>query len=373
MAARILIVSPIPSHPQDQGNSARIYTLARALQAAGFIVHFLYCQNEGLTDAQRQAMTECWDHFHTIPPSWRDTSPTGEGTYLLDDWDEPAVHDLARALHRKWRFAAVLANYVWFSGVLDAFGPGVIKVLDTHDVFGDRHLRFLQAGLTPEWFWTTQAEEARGLARADIVLAIQEEEAAQLRALGHADVRVIGHLIGRRVRHARAVEVPTIGYLASGNPLNVNSFEVLQDSLAASGGSHRHARFVLAGAICDKLRRPAAPFEAMGRVDHVDLFYDSVDVVVNPMTTGTGLKIKSVEAVFEGLPLIATETAMTGLPAAHPLHRLAGADEVARVLLAGGLRLAEREELAQASAACATAYAASVRHSLDGLVRSLAG
>jgi anthranilate/para-aminobenzoate synthase component II len=40
---RILIVSPIPSHPQDQGNSVRIFTLGRLLQSAGAEVHMLGC------------------------------------------------------------------------------------------------------------------------------------------------------------------------------------------------------------------------------------------------------------------------------------------------------------------------------------------
>ena len=44
---RVLIVSPIPSHPQEQGNSARIFALGKLLQSAGFIVHFLYYTLEG--------------------------------------------------------------------------------------------------------------------------------------------------------------------------------------------------------------------------------------------------------------------------------------------------------------------------------------
>jgi hypothetical protein len=47
MGARVLLVSPIPTHPQNQGNSMRI--IGRMLQAAGITVHFLYYQLEGLT------------------------------------------------------------------------------------------------------------------------------------------------------------------------------------------------------------------------------------------------------------------------------------------------------------------------------------
>ena len=76
--------------------------------------------------------------------------PAVGDTHRLDDWWEPSVGDVAVQLHRRWRFRAVIANYVWFSSVLDAFDGDVLKVLDTHDVFGGRAERFREAGLKPE-------------------------------------------------------------------------------------------------------------------------------------------------------------------------------------------------------------------------------
>jgi hypothetical protein len=371
MAAHILIVSPIPSHPQDQGNSARIYALGRLLQSAGLIVHFLYSQLEGLTPEQQWAMEESWDYFHSIPHSGRSMAATGPGYFRLDDWWQPEVAALAQSLHRRWRFRAVIANYVWFSAVLDAFGDDVLKVLDTHDVFGGRDQRFRDIGLEPEWFYTTEAEEARGLARADIVLAIQDDEAAQFRALGHSDVRVLGHMVGQRRRMPRPLDgrPVSIGYLASGNPLNVESFVRLRRALPSAPPPG--LRFVVAGALCHRLS-DLGPFEALGRIDHVDGFYDQVDLVVNPMTAGTGLKIKSVEAVFEGLPLIATRAAMVGLPVLHPWHELETGEDVANCLLQERLDAAALQSLTTASIACAEAYARTVRAEVVQLVESIA-
>jgi len=369
MPTRVLLASPIPTHPQDQGNSARIHSLGRMLQSAGIIVHFLYYQMEGLTLAQRAEMEACWDHFHPVPCPARVMEATGDGHYRLDDWWDPTVASVAQQLHRRWHFSAVIANYVWFSGILAAFGSDVLKILDTHDVFGARADRFREAGLEPEWFYTTSGEEARGLARADVVLAIQDEEAAYFRALGHRDVRVIGHILPLRRRLPRPPhggEI-TAGYLASGNPINVNSFDQLRRCLGTSGA--RRMKFIVAGSICGKLADRPEPFEAIGRLDHVDEFYDAVDLVLNPMTFGTGLKIKSVEALFQGLPLVATDVAMVGLPARHPYHRFASVED----LVAGLDRIGEGDlaELAQASRACGAEYAAGVRASLRDLVASI--
>ncbi|HUZ74932.1 MAG TPA: glycosyltransferase [Stellaceae bacterium] len=367
---RVLIASPIPSHPQDQGNSARIHALGRILQSAGIIVHFLYYAMEGLTPGQRAAMEACWDHFHAVPCAPRATAPGANGVYRLDDWWDPAVAAAARELHRRWRFGAVIANYVWFSAVLDAFGSDVVKVLDTHDVFGGRADRFRAAGLEPEWFYTTPAEEARGLARADIVLAIQDEEAGHFRGLGHGDVRLVGHLppFAKRSPRPVAASVITAGYLASGNPINVSSFERLRHRLASGGAPGM--KLMVAGAICDKLPVRPEPFAALGRVDDVASFYDAVDLVINPMTFGTGLKIKSVEAVFQGLPLVATAAAMTGLPARHPYHRFASVEALADRLAAFGTD--DLADLAQASWECRAEYSAGVRAAFRELIAAIA-
>jgi hypothetical protein len=368
---RILIVSPIPSHPQDQGNSVRIFTLGRLLQSAGAEVHMLYHPLEGLTPAQQAAMTRDWDGLHIVPVARMNLAPRAEGHHFLDDWYEPQVSTVAADLHARLGFAAVIANYVWFSAVLDALPATLLKVLDTHDVFGGRDQRFRAAGLEPEWFWTTAVEEARGLARADIVLAIQAEEAAQFRALGHGDVRVLGHLHPWRRRRVHDAAHPAIGYLASANPINRSSFLALRDAVVAQGGVPG-ARLLLAGPLCDRLDGQTAPFAPLGRIEQLDRFYDQVDVVVNPMSFGTGLKIKSVEALFEGAPLAATSAAMTGLPARHALHRLADPQSLAACLPDLAASLALREELAAAGVTCAAAYRAEVRTAARGLWQAIA-
>lgn len=368
-AARVLLASPIPTHPQDQGNSARIHALGKMLQSAGVIVHFLYYASEGLSPRQRADMEACWDHFHTVPCRPLATAASASGCYQLDDWWDPAVAETARDLHKRWRFRAVIANYVWFSALLEAFGDDVLKVLDTHDVFGGRAKCFRDAGLPPAWYCTTAAEEARGLARADIVLAIQDVEATQFRRLGHRDVRVIGHLSPQRRRPSRPVAAAglTAGYLASGNPINVSCFETLRRCLAS--GPAPPINFVVAGSICEKLPARPDPFEAMGRLDDVDAFYDAVDLVINPMAFGTGLKIKSVEAVFQGMPLVATKSATVGLPVRHPYHRLASVEAVAGCLR--GIDADELAELAAASRACSSEYAMGVRAGYRSLISAI--
>ena len=103
-APRLLVVSPAPSHPADQGNSARIQALGAALMARGVVCDFLYYATEGCSPAQRAAMAAFWHALHVLPPV--PTGPMGfPGLWALDDWCDVALVEHVAALQRRWRFS----------------------------------------------------------------------------------------------------------------------------------------------------------------------------------------------------------------------------------------------------------------------------
>jgi hypothetical protein len=314
----VLIVSPIPSHPVDQGNSARIHSIGSALQSLGHVVHFFYYAMEGLSDASRAQMAAAWEYLHTMPASVDTTSRSLGDFYGLDDWYDARVGEAVRNLHKQFGFDVVLANYVWFSGVLDALPDSVLKVIDTHDVFGDRHLRFIERGMPPEWYFTTPAEERRGLARAHVVIAIQDVEAryfARLMRGTRAKVKTIGFLAPSRKLPPRSkvgFTKPVLGYLGSSNPFNIASITAFAAEVMANRAIRDRCRFLLAGSIC-RVLQVLEPFELFGPVDGSVDFYSNVDCVLNPMQGGTGLKIKTLEAISFGKSVAGTSDAFTGV------------------------------------------------------------
>lgn len=318
----VLVVSPIPSHPQFQGNSQRIFRLCRMLQVLGCKVHFLYYTLEGLDATQRAQMEACWDYVHAVPCRPLNRGMTMGDHYGLDDWYDPLVGEVAAALHARWRYQAVIVNYVWFSGVLESLPGDLVKIIDTHDVFGDRHLRSTAAGMKPEWYYTSRDEELRGLKRADLVLAIQDEEKAYFKSLGLPQVEVVGFVTPPNFlppRQQRDGKI-TIGYIASSNPWNVNSFRALHAALEGQPILTERFTFRLAGAICKAVEAENKIFKVEGIVDSVHSFYCNVDAVVNPMQGGTGLKIKSIEALSYGRPFVSTVDGMVGIPSPYPQH-----------------------------------------------------
>jgi hypothetical protein len=158
--ARLLVVTPVVTHPATQGNSARIQALGQQLLSRGIAPELLYYGMEGLTARQEAAMSAFWSRFHFVkstplPP------PSLGSCWGVDDWCPDQLRERVRSLHARNRYAAVLVNYVWMSRVLVDLA-GVLRIIDTRDLFGDRHLVCRAVGLEPRWFFTSAAEEVRG-------------------------------------------------------------------------------------------------------------------------------------------------------------------------------------------------------------------
>ena len=369
---RVLIVSPIASHPADQGNAARIQAMGRELMARGVVCEFVYYATEGCAPEQEAAMAGFWrGGFHLVPP--QPVARAGmPGVWALDDWCPAFLADRVARLHRSGRHDAVLVHYVWMSRVLEGVDGGALRVLDTHDLFGDRHLAAREQGLDPSWFFTTRGEEARGLARADLVLAIQEAEAAVLRQRSAAPVLTLGHMPPLRFLAGGGAEPPppraAFGYLGSANPWNVASVRALDAALADAPD----LPWLLAGQITRRDLRLRSRPVVLGPVREPEEFYRAVECVLNPMAGGTGLKIKTVEALAAGLPVLGTRDAFAGLPAEHPGHGAADVADLVELMREHRRSAAFRAGLRRASRLLALRCAAAAARQYDELAALLA-
>ena len=166
---RVLAVSPTPTHPQDAGNRARIHALLRGLKAAGHAVHLCLLLRENPSPAALAAMRAEWDEVTEVPHDrGRERRSLGE-LHAVDDWiTEEAEAAFAALAARRPGFDLVLVEYVFLSRALEHFGPGVRKVIDTHDVFGwrtassRRRRRRRRAGWTARiWCWRSRRRRRR--------------------------------------------------------------------------------------------------------------------------------------------------------------------------------------------------------------------
>jgi glycosyltransferase involved in cell wall biosynthesis len=342
---RVLVISPIPSHPADQGNSARIQALAAELMSRGLVLEFFYYGMEGLSEAQRTDMQAFWADFHFMA-SLPLPDPKFGHCWGIDDWCPAALCDAVRGLHETRHYDAVLVNYVWMSRVLvdlrDTF-----RIIDTHDIFGERNLVAVREGLEPRWFFTTIRQENDGFLRADLLIGIQDYEAQCIRERVAVETITIGHCLSPFFLSSFAGGRPLVsfGYIGSSNPWNVRCVLALDAAIGADGGID----WLLAGSLLRKQLRFVSAPHLLGFVAKLEDFYGVIDCVVNPMMGGTGLKIKTVEALAFGKPVIGTIDAFQGLPATHPAQQLRSAGECADAMRRYQADEAFRSELRLAS------------------------
>jgi hypothetical protein len=318
-APRVLIVTPVFTHPPRQGNAARILAFGRELKARGFCVEVVHYCLDNLPPGGDEAMRQEWSDVHLIParPHKAQRHATHWG---LDDWCHDDVTRTVARLCMARRYAAVIVNYVWMSRcLLEINGP--LRIIDTHDLFGDRHLISIASGLEPNWYFTSTDEETAGFDRADLVIGIQSRETARIATRTRARTITVGHPIPAwfLTTPSSAYSAAEFGYFASANPWNVRSLDALDSKLAQRFAD---CDWSIAGTICRALRRlRTRPFQ-FGAVNDPADFYRHVGCCINPMIGGTGLKIKTIEAMAYGCPVIGTVDAFEGLPAIHPMHTL---------------------------------------------------
>lgn len=320
----ILIVSPIPSHPTTHGNRARLLQFALKLRARGFFLTLIYTGSEGLSETSEAQMRGFWDHMVLLPPTPGKRKINPDREHQLDDWADDRLPAVIEEFCAVWHVDAVIVNYVWLSACLDAVPQNIVKIIDTHDVFGDRHAALRAQGVKVSFFSTSAAEEGQGLDRADLVIAIQDSEAKILAKRTRTPVKTLGHSpqIAFLPKRRREENTPlTVGYFASENPLNQHATKLLIEALEKDRGVLGRADWLLAGSICGTESGSRWPGRRVSWVDSPRDFYETVDIVINPHMGGTGLKIKSVEALTYGRPLVGTIDATVGLPTEHPLHR----------------------------------------------------
>jgi glycosyltransferase involved in cell wall biosynthesis len=87
----------------------------------------------------------------------------------------------------------------------------------------------------------------------------------------------------------------------------------------------------------------------LGFVPDIGEFYSTVDLIVSPVTMGTGINVKTVQAMAYGMPLLTTKVGIKGVETDEPLHNHDTVRDLVQSLLALSDSPSELERLAEIS------------------------
>ena len=208
----------------------------------------------------------------------------------------------------KYKPLAVIAEYIFTTPCLDVVPSGVLKIVDTHDMFSRRNQE--------ELLYCTPREERNYLLKSDVVIAIQPEEERMFQKLvPEREILTIGIDYEVITEIDNRLVVPgTILFVGSDNALNIaglkdfynNAWPVIRDK-------NPDAVLRIVGKIGNHFQSDDERMQIVGWVEDLDDEYKKANVLINPTVAGTGLKIKSIEALCNAKPLVATPNSVEGL------------------------------------------------------------
>lgn len=228
------------------------------------------------------------------------------------DRPEPAGLIAAmRALCSQLQPQVVMLSRLQLDFLRQAIPPGVRRVMDTHDLVSDNARSRAQAGVD-----VSEAldfgRETGFLRHYDRVLLIQQDDFARVSAVLGERALCVPHpvvLPPQPVRpHSRV-----IGYAASQWVANVHGFRWFVDDVWPQLAGP-DIRLDLAGHLASLVPDPLpAGMHRRGFVPDLADLWSGIDLAINPVRWGSGLKIKTVEALAAGLPLVTTREGARGL------------------------------------------------------------
>lgn len=332
-------------HPAKQeGNSTLMRRWLAHLKAAGYKVHLAYYMYDiGAVNADmRRASLYEYDLYREIPVVSKLTGANYNGLNIhVDDWCGAEAMDAVSELCGRYEYDIAITNYPWMSAIFDRVHAYTRKILLTHDSFVDRNRRMLSQGY-PESGWVSIDQEGERLAceRSDVVVAMQEHEARGFRELVAPErVRVIGPIFDRiELDPPERAEKLRIGYFGSSNWVNEQNLGAYLKHWADDDLLRAKSEILIGGGVCETLKDfvPASLLNRVaptmvGRVDTPADFFARCDLVINPERGGTGIKIKTLEALAHGCAVLSTAGGSVGLDSPSPYHAAEGFEHAAEL------------------------------------------
>ncbi|MFH1965204.1 MAG: glycosyltransferase [Acidobacteriota bacterium] len=323
-------------HPyKEEGQGVYMRLWLDCLKKTGHDVHLVHYQHDlNLTPAEARARAaRDFHHYHEMPVTSRLEGKNENGLNIdLDDWCGKEALKGVESLADRYDFDFCFVIYPFYTAVFNVLPPETRKILVTPDSFTDRNRKMLEQGFSmARWVSITRGGEQQACLRADVIVAIREDEARYFRELvgDKREVITVASLSPlvdfKRKPFSGKLR---IGYFASDTHVNRECALEFLKWRARSEFLSANSYVVLAGGFSNGLSRYADEpilrddsIEIRGKLEDLADLYRETDVIINPDKGGTGLKIKTIEPMYFGMPVVSTLAGVGGLNSCSRFHQ----------------------------------------------------
>jgi hypothetical protein len=321
MKRKVLVASPVPTHPPTAGNRSSMLNYCKFIEEAGYDVYFLFVSEGRVAERESiELMKEYWkDKLLVFYPKYKSyrlkkrffvsyRNMIKKGSYHIDDWYPYGLSQWIKKIQQDYQFDVFWVNYIWLSKMLTAI-TCKRKILDTHDVFS---YKFEKTGFM--WFSTNANEEAKALDRADKIVAVQDNEGIFFQQLTTKQVVVTFRPFPFKM--TEMYQSKNILFFSGGNRHNIDGITwFIQNVYTQLRNDVPGVNLLIGGGICESIKHlEVAGIQLLGEFNNMEQFYTYGNITINPVYQGTGLKVKTFEALSLCKVLVAHPHNIIGVP-----------------------------------------------------------
>lgn len=209
---------------------------------------------------------------------------------------------------KKNRYDYIIISYAYWADLIrhNPYLQGAVTVIDTHDLLFSLHQNDRGFDLN-----AAIADELRRVSQFNQIWAISMEETYFFRQFFSEKVFYIPMMMEDPGPSSEVKEFDLI-YVATDNPHNIISskwfFEKVYPLLPGN------LRICVIGSILDYIPKNLPNITPVVFTEKLGDYYNKSRVVICPMLSGTGVKIKVVEAMAYGLPVVCNQPGVDGIP-----------------------------------------------------------
>lgn len=316
----IIVVFDKKLLPIRHGNQARVVRLIAGLKEYGYKVILVGNVNDETvmsTEAQRAELEglvrPIVDVFIPV------CGPSFDG--FIYSYDISAYVVATEQAATCYKPIAIIVEYFWMSGCFDAVDHGVLKIIDTHDVMCRREVVYRPEGVDP-WISVEESYEAELLSKAEVIIGIQENETDILRKLlPGKNVITLMHSPGYVIAPSNTYIRKRVMVFGSNNASNRHGMALfLQKSWPRLLNLDSEIRLDVVGGLSAIVE--GSRTTRLAYVEDPREAYSTAHLILNTTVLGTGLKIKTVEALCNSKAVITAPSGAEGLEGAgFPIAR----------------------------------------------------
>jgi glycosyltransferase involved in cell wall biosynthesis len=210
-------------------------------------------------------------------------------------------------------FDTIIIEYIHNSYFINFIDSEANIILDAHDIMTERYEEFKKYNYADNLYEISRKAETEMFNAYDYVLVLCGPDYKMANSMAPGKILICPHPVTPCIHFPRS-EVKNITFVGSSYFPNSDAITFFIEHCWPQISEKYPINLTIYGAVCKDIRLVNKErIFLKGFVADQNQIYDEAGVIINPVRFGAGLKIKNIEALAHGLPLLTTTHGARGI------------------------------------------------------------